>query len=109
MYSHLAISDILNSIIPISRFNRGEANKIFEEVGSSGCKIVVKNNKPTCVLLAPERYEEMVEALSDYMLFLEAEKRLDGPGSNETIPHKALLADLGISGTELNDIEVDIE
>ena len=109
MFSHLAVSNMLHSIVPISRFNKGEANKIFDEVETSGYKIVVKNNKPTCVLLAPERYEEMIEALSDYMLFVEAEKRLGTSGSTETISHETLLANLGIDKTDLDDIEVDIE
>ena len=33
-------STIMRSIVPITRFNRGEANKIFDEVESSGMKIV---------------------------------------------------------------------
>ena len=39
---HISVSSVLNAIVPISRFNRGEANKIFEEVSQNGFKIVVK-------------------------------------------------------------------
>ena len=35
--------DLMESVVPISRFNKGEAGKIFEEVAKSGTKIVVKN------------------------------------------------------------------
>ena len=44
---------IMKSIVPITRFNKGEANKIFDEVQASGTKIVVKNNKPACCCLLP--------------------------------------------------------
>ena len=94
MFDHFATGNTLHSVVPISRFNKGEANKIFDEVTASGCKIVVKNNKPVCLLLSPERYEAIMETLSDYMLFVEAEKRLGASGSNETVPHRTLLANL---------------
>ena len=55
MYSN----NLLDTFVPISRFNRGEANKIFDEVKETGYKVVVKNNIPICVLLSPERYREI--------------------------------------------------
>ena len=66
---------IMKSIVPITRFNKGEANKIFDEVQASGTKIVVKNNKPACVLLSPSQYESLMETLSDYLLLDEAGRR----------------------------------
>ena len=33
---------MMKAMIPITRFNRGEANKIFDEVEASGYKVVVK-------------------------------------------------------------------
>ena len=109
MFNHFATGNTLYSVVLISRFNKGEANKIFDEVAASGCKIVVKNNKLVCVLLSPERYEAIMETLSDYMLFVKAEKRLGTSGSNETVHHRTLLANLGICETELADIKADIE
>jgi PHD/YefM family antitoxin component YafN of YafNO toxin-antitoxin module len=109
MLEQMSVNNILHSIIPISRFNKGEANKIFDEVGVSGYKIVVKNNKPTCVLLSPEKYEEIMEALENYTLYLEAEKRINELDSSETISHEDILSNLGINKTELNAIEVEID
>ena len=34
--------NVLDSIIPISQFNKGQANKIFSDVKKFGTKIVVK-------------------------------------------------------------------
>jgi PHD/YefM family antitoxin component YafN of YafNO toxin-antitoxin module len=76
MLGILSLSNALNAMIPISRFNRGEANKIFDEVKASGCKVVVKNNTPACVLLTPERYQNMVDMLEDQFLLALAEERL---------------------------------
>ena len=74
--ARISILNIMNSMVPISRFNKGEASKIFDEVESSGTKIVVKNNQPACVLLSPAQYESLMEMLSDSLLYTEAEKRM---------------------------------
>jgi len=104
-----SVKSIMDAIVPISRFNRGEANKIFEEVSEYGCKIVLKNNTPACVLLQPERYEAMVQALEDYALFFEAEKRMESAIKDGFIRSDKVLEDLGISREELEDTEVEIE
>ena len=54
--SEMSVVGMMNAMIPITRFNKGEATKIFDEVEHSGVKIVVKNNKPACVLLSPAQY-----------------------------------------------------
>ena len=66
MIKKVSVSGVLNSFVPISRFNKGEAHKIFDEVRENGYGIVVKNNNPTCVLIAPEIYEEMMEVIEKY-------------------------------------------
>jgi hypothetical protein len=55
----------------------------------------------------PSRYEAMVEALEDYALFFEAEKRL-AAANNEYIKSEALLSELGVSDADLNEVVVDI-
>lgn len=103
------ISGAINSLIPISRFNKGEANKIFEEVRETGFKIVLKNNTPTCVLITPEAYEQMLETLENYRLLIEAEKRLENAKEEDFIPAEQALQELGISEADLEDIEVEFE
>lgn len=109
MFEHIAASNLLRSIIPISRFNKGEANKIFEEVNNSGFKVVVKNNKPACVLLAPDKYEELMETIENYALLTEAEKRVQANADKATVSHEAILSAFGINQAELDGIEVEIE
>ncbi|HCX61243.1 MAG TPA: prevent-host-death protein [Clostridiales bacterium] len=105
----MSLKNIVESIVPITRFNRGEANKIFEEVSEYGTKVVLKNNVPTCVLVDPERYEEMVEALEDYALYFEAEKRMKLAEKEGFISSENVYKELNINEDELDDIDVEIE
>ena len=105
----LSLKDVTSSIIPISRFNRGEANKIFEEVEKSGAKIVLKNNVPACVLLSPDDYNEMLEILEDYALFFEAEIRIDHAKQIGFLSHEQVLKELGVDESELDDVDVELE
>lgn len=108
----VSIKSVMNSIIPITRFNRGEANRIFEEVSETGVKVVLKNNVPACVLVDPNRYEAMVEALEDYALFFEAEKRVANAEKKGYLSEAEVMKNLGIVDADLDgidDIEAEIE
>ena len=107
--NNMSIVGMMNSMIPITRFNKGEATKIFDEVETSGTKIVVKNNKPACVLLSPAQYENLMEMLSDYMLYTEAENRMAYNNPEENISHEDLMKELGITQDDLDGVEVEIE
>lgn len=109
MLENVFISYVMNSLVPISRFNKGEANKIFEEVKESGFKIVLKNNSPACVLLTPEAYEQMLETIDEYHLYMEAEKRMENVKQEDFIPRDKVLAELGINKTDLDNADVEIE
>lgn len=61
MYDTLTATKMLKSFVPISRFNKGEAGKIIEEVKRDGIKVVVKNNAPECVMITVEDYDHLVE------------------------------------------------
>lgn len=108
MRTELTTKRMMNSLIPITRFNRGEASKIFDEVYAKGEKVVLKNNIPICVLMNPSHYEEIMDALEDYALFFEAEKRM-GMANDTYIPADEVLSGLGINRTDLDDVEVEIE
>lgn len=105
----LSTVSMMKRMIPITRFNKGEANKIFDEVRASGTKIVVKNNHPACVLMSPEQYESLVEMLSDYLLMNEADKRLAENNDVENISHEEMMNRLGITREELDATDVEIE
>lgn len=99
---------VLKSLVPITRFNRGEAKKIFDEVDDQGEKIVIKNNVPICILMNPTRYEAIMEALEDCALYFEALRR-EGGGKTPHLSSDKIMTALGISDSELNEVEVEIE
>ncbi len=101
--------DILNAIIPISRFKKGEASKLFVEVIQAGIKIVVKNNKPACVLLSPEEYQRILNDMEDYVLLKEALQRLENLDSLSNITQEELLEKYKIPQNLLDETEVDFE
>ena len=61
MYDALTATKMLNAFVPISRFNKGEAGKIIEEVKRDGIKVIVKNNAPECVMLTVDAYDKLVQ------------------------------------------------
>lgn len=103
-----AANYMLNSMVPISRFNKGEASKIFDEVNKSGVKVVVKNNAPTGVIISTEKYKELMEELENYHLLLEAEKREKNFNGNLT-SHDDFMKELGLTEDDLHDVKVNIE
>jgi len=109
MLDVIALSNTLDALIPITRFNRGEASKVFDEVRKSGCKIVVKNNTPACVLLTPEKYQEMVSIIEDQCLLALAKDR-ELRDTGETYSLEELLAKDGLSIEDIDAMEdVEIE
>lgn len=100
---------MMRKIVPITRFNKGEANKIFDEVQTSGTKIVMKNNRPACVLISPDQYESLIEMLSDYLLLAEADRRMETNNETENISHEEMMRRFGISRQDLDSVDVEIE
>ena len=101
--------EALNSMIPITRFNRGEAGKIFDEVEKTGVKVAIKNNQPACILVPVDEYKEILETLKDYKLLLEAQSRLLNPKNQDLISEEEVMKELGISEEDLENIDVEIE
>lgn len=103
----LRASKLIDTIVPISRFNKGEANKIFSEVKTSGVHIVVKNNVPECVLVSPKEYQEMIEEIEDAKLYALAAERLKKSGKGHT--QEQIMKKYGITQKDLDEIDVELE
>lgn len=102
--------DLLQSLVPISQFNKGQASKIFDRLHSEKELIVLKNNQPSAVILSPEEYKRLTEIEEDYFLLLEANKRIKDDKNNKTVSVGSVMEHLGISETDLlNAEDVDIE
>lgn len=101
---------LLQSLVPISQFNKGQAAKIFDRLRSEKELIVLKNNQPSAIILSPEEYTRLTEIEEDYFLLLEANKRLEENGNKKAVSFDAVMDDLGIQEEELLDTEdVNIE
>lgn len=60
-YDTLTASKMMHAFVPISRFNKGEAGKIIEEVKQDGVRVIVKNNAPECVIITVEEYDSLMK------------------------------------------------
>jgi len=102
-----AISMYGNSV-SISMFNKGKANKIFQEVNADGATAVLKNNKRIAVILSPAEFDGLIEKLEDYELMIEAVERINV--SNEK---KASMEDvmkkMDITQEDLDNTDVSID
>jgi len=61
-YDSLTALKLINAMVSVSRFNKGEAGKIIEEVKEDGIRVVVKNNVPECVMITVEKYQQLIDA-----------------------------------------------
>ena len=80
-------ADILDSLVPITQFNRGQASKIFDRLHSESRLIVIKNNQPAAIILSPA-------------LLLEATRHLK-EDSSSTSSREDVMSELNINEADL--------
>ena len=97
-------ANILNSLVPITQCNRGQASRIFDRLHTESQLVVLKNNQPAAVILSPEEYARLSEIEEDYLLLIEATKRI-AENNAPTTPMVEVIKELGITEDELNDTE----
>ena len=104
----MIVPDMKNAVtntVPVSRFNRGLAGKVFEDVKRSGAKVVIKYNTPVCVLLSPDEYVKLMDEVNDYRLLSLADERMVNFDASNVIPEEEVLKELVITAGELADAE----
>lgn len=95
----------LSRLIPITQFNRGQASRIFDRLRSEPELVVLKNNQPSAVILSPDEYTRLAEIEENYMLLLEATKRLAANEGKSAIPETDVMRHLGITDADLEEVE----
>ena len=98
-------TDLLQSLVPITQFNRGQASRIFDRLRSERQLIVLKNNQPSAIILSPEEYARLAEIEEDYMLLLEANRRLEENNGKPTLSFQSVLDELGLTEADLEKTE----
>ena len=93
-------ADILDSFVPITQFNRGQASMIFDRLHTESRLIVLKNNQPAAIILSPSEFQRLSEIEEDYTLLLEATRRLK-EDSSSTSSREEVMSELNISESEL--------
>ena len=97
-------ADILDSLVPITQFNRGQASRIFDRLHSESrlivLKNILKNNQPAAIILSPSEFQRLSEIEEDYTLLLEATRRLK-EDSSSTSSREDVMSELGISEADL--------
>lgn len=99
------VRSAIENTVPISQFNRGMAGKIFEDVKQNGAKVVMKNNTPECVLLSPDEYIKLLDALNDAKLLALAAQRMEHYDPENTIPQEAVDREFGFDTDALDALE----
>ena len=93
-------ADILDSLVPITQFNRGQASRIFDRLHTESQLIVLKNNQPAAIILSTSEFQRLSEIEEDYTLLLEATRRLK-EDSSSTSSREEVMSELNISESEL--------
>ena len=93
-------ADILDSLVPITQFNRGQASRIFDRLHTESQLIVLKNNQPAAIILSPSEFQRLSKIEEDYTLLLEATRRLK-EDSSSTSSREEVMSELNISESEL--------
>ena len=108
----LKAKTVLNSFVPISRFNKGETSKIIGEVQNEGIKFEVRNNNPECVMLSLDSYKRLLDEIEDLELATIALEREARNTEKKYISHEDMMARYGITQTDLaaiDDSEIEFE
>ena len=100
-----SIVSAITKTVPISMFNRGLAGKIFSDVKANGTKVVMKNNTAEVVLVSPDEYIEMMDAINDYLLLSMATERMSHSDPDKLISEEEMDRRLGIQPDDLKDFE----
>ncbi|MDR3242881.1 MAG: type II toxin-antitoxin system Phd/YefM family antitoxin [Clostridiales Family XIII bacterium] len=99
-------ADTLNSLVPITQFNKGQAAKIFDRLKTEGQLVVLKNNAPSAVILSLEEYVRMSKAEKDLHLLQSAKKRISDNGRSENaIAEENFTKASGAIGEDIEDSE----
>lgn len=104
-----AIIETIRNMVSITDFNKGAAGSIFDSVKQTGVpKLVLKRNEPTCVLVAPKAYINMVEELEDLRDYKLAMERLVASDASPLVSWAQILEETGEEELdEMEDVELE--
>ena len=104
-----ALAEALESMVPISAFNKGQASRIFDRLENESQIVVLRHNAPCAIILSPAEYTRLCSAEYDSGLINLAIERLRANKGKEPLTEAQLMDALGITEGDLNAAEdVDV-
>ena len=98
----------IDGMFSVTDFNKGKANQIFDSVKANNIGIVVKNNKPECILLSPDEYRRIMKRLEDSEDYVLATRRKESSNLSDSLSAEDVFGVL--SEDDLKDVEeIDFE
>lgn len=104
----ISAAGVLDSLVPISQFNKGHASRIFDQLKDKKQMVVLKNNEPAAILLSPEEYARLTEAEEDYLLLCEAVTRMEKAKGKPAYSLEESMAEFGITREELDSMDEEV-
>ena len=107
--------ELLQSLVPISQFNKGQASKIFDRLHSEKELIVLKNNQPTAVLISVKEYQDTQKKLARLEKFMEAIENMrllklaQSRSLDDTTSFESFITEEGFSIEELEQLAESVE
>lgn len=69
---------LVDHFVSVSEFSQGKANRIFNDVANNNQEyVVVKNNKPTAVVLSVEEYQKLNDRLKRLEAYVEQMDKME--------------------------------
>lgn len=69
---------LTDHFVSVSEFSQGKANRIFNDVANNNQEyVVVKNNKPTAVVLSVEEYQKLNDRLKRLEAYAEKMDKME--------------------------------
>ena len=84
----------IDGMFSVTDFNKGKANQIFDSIKTNRIGIVVKNNKPECILLSPEEYKRIMRIIEDHEDYSLALQRLSNNDMSQALSSQEVFFDV---------------
>ena len=98
----------IDGMFSVTDFNKGKANQIFDSIKTNRIGIVVKNNKPECILLSPEEYKRIMRIIEDYEDYSLALQRLSNNDMSQALSSNEVFFDVADDDLkQIGDVEFE--
>ena len=110
------MANLIDRLISISDFSKGKTSHIFDDIKKNNAEyIILKNNKPTAVLISVEDYkrikrlEEIFEKIDTQMLLQQATEVQNRLDESKMLTMEDVMKKYNISEQELEKVIESVE